>query len=334
MIDFSIIWFAIIVFGTLMYIVMDGFDLGIGLLLPFNKDPIERDMMVNTVAPVWDGNETWLVLGGAALYGAFPLAYSVLLDALSIPLTAMLIGLIFRGVAFEFRFKATLEHRAFWDKSFIAGSLLATFSQGVAVGAILNGFPVVGREYAGSAMSWLAPFPLFSGVGLVIAYALLGCTWLIMKTEHDLHRKMSALATPLTLTLLLVVGIISIWTPLTHADIAQRWFSRPNLFWFLPVPVLVVLCSWGIVRAIKREAHYSPFILTLALIFLGFSGLGISIWPNIIPPSITIWQAASPASSQAFMLVGGLLIIPVILGYTFWSYYVFRGKIKADEGYH
>jgi len=193
---------------------------------------------------------------------------------------------------------------------------------------------VVGREYAGSAMSWLAPFPLFCGVGLVIAYALLGCTWLIMKTEHDLHRKMSALATPLTLTLLLVVGIISIWTPLTHADIAQRWFSRPNLFWFLPVPVLVVLCSWGIVRAIKREAHYSPFILTLALIFLGFSGLGISIWPNIIPPSITIWQAASPASSQAFMLVGGLLIIPVILGYTFWSYYVFRGKIKADEGYH
>lgn len=334
MVDFSIIWFAIIVFGTLMYIVMDGFDLGIGLLLPFNKDPVERDMMVNTVAPVWDGNETWLVLGGAALYGAFPLAYSVLLDALSIPLTAMLIGLIFRGVAFEFRFKATEEHRPFWDKSFIAGSLLATFSQGVAVGAILNGFPVSGREYVGSSMSWLAPFPLFCGVGLVIAYALLGCTWLIMKTEHELHRKMSALATPLTFALLLVVGMISIWTPITHADIAQRWFSRPNLFWFMPVPLLVLLCSWGIVRAIKREAHYSPFLLTLALIFLGFSGLGISIWPNIIPPSITIWQAASPASSQAFMLVGGLLIIPVILGYTFWSYYVFRGKIKADEGYH
>lgn len=273
MIDFSIIWFAIIVFGTLMYIVMDGFDLGIGLLMPFNQDPIERDMMVNTVAPVWDGNETWLVLGGAALYGAFPLAYSVLLDALSIPLTAMLIGLIFRGVAFEFRFKATEEHRPFWDKSFIAGSLLATFSQGVAVGSILNGFPVSGREYVGSGMSWLAPFPLFCGVGLVIAYALLGCTWLIMKTEHGLHRKMSALAIPLTLALLFVVGIISIWTPLTHADIAQRWFTRPNLFWFLPVPVLVVLCSWSIVRAIKREAHYSPFILTLALIFLGFSGL-------------------------------------------------------------
>ena len=243
-------------------------------------------------------------------------------------------GLICRGGALEFRVEGTKGQRRVWDESFIAGSLLATFSQGVSVGAILNGFPVSGREYAGSALSWLAPFPLFCGAGLVIAYALLGCTWLIMKTEHELHRKMSALATPLTIALLLVVGIISIWTPLTHADIAQRWFSRPNLFWFMPVPLLVLLCSWGIVRAIKREAHYSPFMLTLALIFLGFSGLGISIWPNIIPPSITLWQAAAPASSQAFMLIGGLLIIPVILGYTFWSYYVFRGKIKADEGYH
>lgn len=334
MIDFSIIWFAIIVFATLMYIVMDGFDLGIGLLFPFNKDPGERDMMVNTVAPVWDGNETWLVLGGAGLYGAFPLAYSVIADALAIPLTAMLIGLIFRGVAFEFRFKATEAHRPFWDKSFVVGSVLATFSQGVAVGAIINGFPVTGREFSGSALDWLAPFPLFCGLGLVIAYALLGCTWLIMKTEHELHRKMSALATPLVIALLVVVGIISLWTPFSHEAIAQRWFTRPNLFWFLPVPVLVLLCSWGIVRAIRREAHYSPFLLTLALIFLGFSGLGISVWPNIIPPSITIWQAASPAVSQAFMLVGSLLIIPVILGYTFWSYYVFRGKIKADEGYH
>lgn len=334
MIDFSIIWFAIIVFAILMYIVMDGFDLGIGLLFPFNKDAVERDMMVNTVAPVWDGNETWLILGGAGLYGAFPLAYSVIADALTIPLTVMLIGLIFRGVAFEFRFKATESHRPFWDKAFIGGSILATFSQGVSVGAIINGFPVSDRTFAGGPLDWLAPFPLFCGVGLVVAYALLGCTWLIMKTEHDLHRKMSALATPLVIALLVIVGIISLWTPFSHQAIAQRWFSLPNLFWFLPVPVLVLVCAWGIVRGIKREAHYSPFLLTLLLIFLGFSGLGISVWPYIIPPSITIWQAASPAISQAFMLVGGLLIIPVILMYTFWSYYVFRGKVKANEGYH
>ena len=334
MIDFTVIWFAIIVFANLMYIVMDGFDLGIGILFPFNRDKTERDIMVNTVAPVWDGNETWLVLGGAALYGAFPLAYSVIADALSIPLTLMLFGLIFRGVAFEFRFKATEKHRPFWDKSFIAGSVMATFCQGIAVGTVLNGFEVTGRTYTGSAMSWFAPFPIFCGVGLVVAYALLGCTWLIMKTEHDLHKKMSALATPLVVVLLIIIGIISIWTPLTHADIAHRWFSSPNVFWFLPVPVPVLVCSWGIVRGVKRHAHYSPFLLTLALVFLGFSGLGISIWPNIIPPDISIWQAASSQQSLSFMLVGALLIIPVILVYTFWSYYVFRGKVKAGEGYH
>ena len=333
-IDLSIIWFTIIVFSTLMYIVMDGFDLGIGILFPFNKDAVERDMMVNTVAPVWDGNETWLVLGGAALYGAFPLAYAVIADALAIPLTVMLFGLIFRGVAFEFRFKATISHRAFWDKSFIFGSVVATFSQGVAVGAILNGFPVVNRTFAGSALDWLAPFPLFCGVGLVLAYALLGATWLIMKTDNVLHQKMSKLVPPLLLALLAAIAVISIWTPLSHASIAHRWFTLPNLFWFLPVPVLVLLCAWGLLKAVKRHAHYTPFLLTLALIFLGFTGLGISIWPNIIPPSISIWEAASPPQSQGFMLVGGLLIIPVILCYTFWSYYVFRGKITPDEGYH
>ncbi|WP_061800642.1 cytochrome d ubiquinol oxidase subunit II, partial [Serratia ficaria] len=246
----------------------------------------------------------------------------------------MLIGLIFRGVAFEFRFKATPEHRPFWDKAFIGGSIVAAFSQGVSVGTVLNGFEVTGRAYSGSTLSWLAPFPLFCGVGLVVVYALLGCTWLIMKTEGGLHRKMSDLAIPLTLALLAIIAIVSIWTPLSHHDIAQRWFTAPNIFWFLPVPLLVLACSWGIVRAAYNHASYGPFLLTLALVFLGFSGLGISIWPNIIPPSISIWQAASPPQSQGFMLVGGLLIIPVILAYTCWSYYVFRGKIKPDEGYH
>ncbi|MFP1737911.1 cytochrome d ubiquinol oxidase subunit II [Lonsdalea quercina] len=333
-IDLPFIWFAIIVFATLMYIVMDGFDLGIGILFPFNQDAGERDMMVNTVAPVWDGNETWLVLGGAALFGAFPLAYAVIIDALAIPLTAMLIGLIFRGVAFEFRFKATSAHRPFWDKSFIAGSLLATFSQGVVVGAFLNGFAVTERTYTGPALGWLSPFSLFCGVGLVVAYALLGCTWLIMKTEHELHRKMSALATPLVAALLVILAIISLWTPLEHRAIADRWFVMPNLLYFAPVPLLVLACSWGIVRAVKGHAHYAPFLLTLGLVFLGFSGLGISIWPHLIPPAITLWDAAAPPQSQRFMLVGALVIIPIILIYTFWSYYVFRGKIKPDAGYH
>lgn len=242
MIDLSLIWFGIIIFSILMYIVMDGFDLGIGIIFPFSQDAEERDVMVNTVAPVWDGNETWLVMGGAGLYGAFPLAYAVITDALAAPLTLMLIGLIFRGVAFEFRFKATLAHRPFWDKAFISGSVIATFSQGVVVGCLINGLPVSHRTYAGPELIWLDPFALFCGLGLVIAYALLGSTWLVMKTEGQLQLKMARITLPLVMALLGVMGIVSLWTPLTHPLIATRWFSLPNLFWFLPVPVLVLIC--------------------------------------------------------------------------------------------
>lgn len=334
-IDLSIIWFVIIVFATLMYIVMDGFDLGIGILFPSTQDADDRDVMVNSVAPVWDGNETWLVLGGAALFGAFPLAYAVIIDALTIPLTLMLIGLIFRGVAFEFRFKATLGHRPFWDKAFIGGSILATFSQGVVVGAVINGFSVTGRAYSGGPFDWLTLFNLFCGLGLTVAYALLGATWLVMKSENPLQRRMRQVSKQLLLALLMVIAAISIWTPLAHQTIAERWFSLPNLFFLLPVPLLVIALSVWLWKSLNNpESHNLAFALTLGLIFLGFSGLGISIWPYIIPPSITLWQAAAPEQSQGFMLVGALLIIPIILVYTFWSYYVFRGKVQHGEGYH
>lgn len=334
-VDISVIWFAIIVFATLMYIIMDGFDLGIGMLFYFERDPQARDVMVNSVAPVWDGNETWLVLGGAGLFGAFPLAYAVIIDALTIPLTAMLIGLIFRGVAFEFRFKATPSHRAFWDYSFAGGSLLATFSQGIVVGAMINGFDVEGRRFAGSALDWLTPFNLFCGLGLMVAYTLLGTTWLIMKSEGALQRHMRDLTRKVLLALLGVVAVVSIWTPLGWQYVSERWFSLPNFFYFLPVPLLVAVFGLWIWRLTHNpHSHARPFLLTLGLIFLGFSGLGISLWPNIIPPGITIWDAAAPPSSQLFMLVGTLLIIPLILVYTAWSYYVFRGKVTDTEGYH
>ncbi len=333
--DLSVIWFVIIVFATLMYIVMDGFDLGIGILFPATQDAGERDVMVNSVAPVWDGNETWLVLGGAALFGAFPLAYAVIVDALTIPLTLMLIGLIFRGVAFEFRFKATPAHRPFWDKAFAGGSVLATFTQGVTVGAVINGFSVTGRAYSGGPFDWFNAFNLFCGAGLVVAYGLLGATWLVMKSDGALQQRMRQLSKALLMMLLACIAVISLWTPLAHAAIAARWFSLPNLLFLLPVPLLVIafsVCQW---RSLNQPDHHNlPFILTLGLIFLGFSGLGISIWPYLIPPSITLWQAAAPAQSQGFMLVGALLIVPVILAYTFWSYYVFRGKVQPGEGYH
>ena len=333
-IDLPLIWAIIIIFGILMYVVMDGFDLGIGILFPFIKGEKDRDVMMNTVAPVWDGNETWLVLGGAALFGAFPLAYSVVLSALYLPLILMLMGLIFRGVAFEFRFKARPEKRHIWDKSFIGGSLVATFFQGVALGAFIDGLPVVNRQYAGGGLDWLSPFTVFCGIALIVAYALLGCTWLIMKTEGELQERMHKLGRPLALAVLVLMGIVSLWTPLAHTDIAARWFTLPNLFWLLPVPILVLVTMYGLLKAIARKAHYTPFLLTLVLIFLGYSGLGISLWPNIIPPSISIWDAAAPPQSQGFMLVGTLFIIPFILGYTFWSYYVFRGKVTHEDGYH
>jgi len=333
-IDLPLIWAVIIIFGVMMYVVMDGFDLGIGILFPFVKGEQDRDVMMNTVAPVWDGNETWLVLGGAGLFGAFPLAYSVVLSALYLPLMLMLVGLIFRGVAFEFRFKAKADKRHLWDKAFIGGSLAATFFQGVALGAFIEGFKVVDRQYAGGTLDWLTPFSIFSGLGLIVAYALLGCTWLIMKTEGKLQEQMHNLGRPLALVLLLVIGIVSLWTPLAYPQIAERWFSMPNMLWFMPVPLLVLVTFYGLLQAVKRNAHYTPFLLTLVLIFLGYSGLGISLWPNIIPPSISIWDAAAPPQSQGFMLVGTLFILPFILGYTFWSYYVFRGKVTHEHGYH
>ncbi|WP_027897231.1 cytochrome d ubiquinol oxidase subunit II [Zestomonas thermotolerans] len=333
-IDLSLIWAVIIIFGVMMYVVMDGFDLGIGILFPFVRDRGERDLMMNTVAPVWDGNETWLVLGGAGLFAAFPMAYSVVLSALYLPIVLMLIGLIFRGVAFEFRFKAKLSRQHLWDKAFIGGSLAATFFQGVTLGAFIDGLAVENRVYVGGALDWLTPFSVFCGLALIVAYALLGCTWLIMKTEGRLQRQMHDLGIPLVWALLAVTGIVSLWTPLAHPAIAERWFSLPNLFWFLPVPLLVLLCTFALLRAIHRNAHYAPFVLTLALIFLGYSGLGISLWPHIIPPAVSIWDAAAPPQSQGFALVGALFIIPFILMYTAWSYYVFRGKVTPDQGYH
>lgn len=327
--DITLIWFVIIVFGVLMYIVMDGFDLGIGILMPLVQDKQQRDDMVNTVAPVWDGNETWLVLGGAALFGAFPLAYAVILEALMLPLSLMLIALIFRGVAFEFRFKAIESHRRFWDTSFMFGSIITTFCQGMVVGALVQGIAVEQRQFAGGSMDWLTPFSLFCGLGLLFAYALLGATWLILKTEGILHERAKTWSLTLTFSLLGSMLIVSIWTPLLNPAIAMRWFALPNLLFFLPVPILVMVCAVGMLRSMKQGHHFLPFLFTLGLVFLGFSGLGISIWPNIIPPQVSIWQAASNINSQSFMMVGTLLILPMVLMYTAWSYYVFRGKVEG-----
>lgn len=333
-IDLPLIWAAIILFSIMMYVVMDGFDLGLGILFPFFTDKDERDVMMNTVAPVWDGNETWLVLGGAGLMAAFPLAYAVVLSALYLPMILMLLALVFRGVAFEFRFKALDHERHFWDKAFIGGSVAATFFQGVALGAFIQGNPVVGHAYAGGPFDWISPFSLFTGTGLLVAYALLGSTWLILKTEGGLQTRAYGTTRWLAWILAAVMLVVSLWTPLTDSTIAARWFSLGNLVWLAPVPLLVAAVLSLLLRALTRKAQVQPFLWALALMALGYGGLGFSLWPNIIPPAISIWDAASPPQSQGFALVGAAATIPVILIYTVWSYYVFRGKVRTGDGYH
>ncbi len=332
-IDLPMAWAGIIVLAVVMYVLLDGFDLGVGILFPFARSDEDRDLMMTSVAPIWDGNETWLVLGGAGLFGAFPLAYAVILSGSYLPLLIMLIALILRGVAFEFRFKARTS-RHLWDKAFHYGSLLATVAQGLVLGHFIQGFEVRGREFAGGMLDWLSPFSIMTGIALVSGYALLGCTWLIWKTERGLQDWAYRLARPLLLAVLLFVGLVSIWTPFREPAIAARWFSWPNLLYLSPVPIVTALAAFGLWRAIERRRERLPFLLTMSLFLLSFLGLGISFWPHVVPPGITIWDAAAPPTTQRFLIIGVGALLPFILGYTAFSYYVFRGKVRPGEGYH
>ncbi len=330
---FPLIFAGIIGFGVFMYVLMDGFDLGVGILFPSAPSNKDRDVMMNTVAPIWDGNETWLVLGGAGLFGAFPLAYGVLLSGLYIPLLVMLIALVFRGVAFEFRFKAN-RSRFLWDIAFSAGSITATFAQGVALGAFVQGIAVENGAYAGGAFDWLTPFSLLTGVALIPGYALLGATWLVLKTEGALQDWAYEVALRHLLGVILFMGAVSLATITLDTHIPELWFSWPNIAWLAPVPVAVAFASLALYRALKLRAELSPFLLSMFLFWLGYSGLAISVWPNIIPHTVSIWEASSPVATQEFMLWGFVILIPIILSYTAYSYWVFRGKVTADGGYH
>ncbi|MGE5159416.1 MAG: cytochrome d ubiquinol oxidase subunit II [Gemmatimonas sp.] len=332
-IDIATVWAFIIAFAVFVYVVMDGFDLGLGILFPFFPAKADRDTITNTVAPVWDGNETWLVLGGGGLMAAFPLAYAVLLPALYTPIIAMLVGLIFRGVAFEFRWR-TRAQRNRWDIAFAGGSWLAALAQGVALGAILQGVHVQGRQYAGGWWDWLTWFSLLTGISLVIGYALLGATWLILKTEGSLRGRAYRISWYLLFAMLVAIAAVSVATPLLTIQYAQRWFTWPNIVLTTPVPVAVALVTVALLKSLADKQDRRPFLLSLLLFLLSYAGLGISMYPYIVPQSITIWQAAAPKNSQLFMLVGVGVLIPLILAYTGWAYWVFRGKVKPESGYH
>lgn len=332
MYDFTYLWIGIIGFGVLMYVLADGFDLGVGILFPFAKDDTERDIMMNSVAPVWDGNETWLILGGAGLLAAFPLVYTVLLPALYIGVFLMLAGLIFRGVAFEFRFKASTKNKYLWNISFCVGSLVATFAQGAVVGAYIQGFKTENFRYVGGAFDWLTPFTVMTGLGMVVGYALLGATWLVLKTEGPLQDRVRQWARKLLVAMMGFFVIVSLWTPIVDDYVHERWFGNITWLWILPALTLVTaLMIW---RWINKHYDALPFIGTITLFGLFYGGLLFSKWPYVVPPNYTFHDAASAPESQLFLLVGVLFVVPFVLMYTAWTYYVFRGKVTSASGYH
>ena len=328
--DLPIIWAALIAFAVLAYAVLDGFDLGVGILFAVEHQATDRDTMVNSIAPVWDGNETWLVLGGGGLFAIFPL------PALYPAMIGMLLALVFRGVAFEFRFRAsTAWGRKAWDVSFFSGSTLAAFCQGLALGGLLQGIKVIDRGYAGGWWDWLTPFTLMCGLALVVGYALLGATWLVWRTEGALQERCRGYARRLGISTLTFIGVVSLWTPMLHPRFAERWFSWPGVALTSPVPLLVALLAWLGWTALRRnDSHLRPFACALGWFVLCFAGLGISMFPLMVPPSITIWDAAAPHDSQLFLLIGSIVLIPIILAYTGYAYWVFRGKVQAGAHYH
>jgi cytochrome bd ubiquinol oxidase subunit II len=330
--DLAFIWAGLIAFAVLAYVLFDGFDLGIGILFPFLGSDEERDQAMNSVAPVWDGNETWLVLGGGGLLAAFPVAYAIVLTALYAPLTAMLVALIFRGVAFEFRWRAFRKRT--WDWAFAGGSMLATFAQGIALGALVQGIAVSDRAYAGGWWDWLTPFSLLTGVALLVGYALLGATWLVLKTRAHLQERAFRFAWVTGLGTLALIGVVSLWTPLMNPQFMARWFAWPAMLYTAPMPLLLAVASAVLLMGLARRRELAPFLAAMALFVLSYIGLGISFYPYIVPPTVTIWSAAAPHSSLRFLLVGAGILIPLILAYTAWSYWVFRGKLDPSAGYH
>ena len=333
MFDLPTIWAGLLAVAIFIYVILDGFDLGIGIVFPFLETDKCRDVAMNSVAPVWDGNETWLVLGGGGLLAAFPLAYAVVLPALYAPFIVMILALVFRGVAFEYRWRDK-AHEKIWDKSFFFGSLLATFTQGIVLGAFVQGIEVEGRAYAGGWWDWFTPFSMMCGVALTAGYALLGSTWLVMKTEGILRDKAYRISKITAVATLAFMGVVSLWTPFLSPEIAERWFTFPQLLFVLPVPTLVFILAGALAFGLLKRRDKLPFLATIGIFLLCFIGLGIGITPYIVPRAITIAEAAAPDKSLMFMLVGALILLPMILAYTAYSYWVFRGKVDPEAGYH
>jgi cytochrome d ubiquinol oxidase subunit II len=331
--NLPVVWFVLIATAVLLYVLLDGFDLGVGILFPFAPSDQCRDRMMNSIAPFWDGNETWLVLGGGGLFAAFPLAYAVVMPALYAPVIMMLLGLIFRGVAFEFRFKATGKARRLWDYSFHLGSLVAAFMQGLFLGGLVQGIQVDGRSFAGGPFDWLSAFSVMTGFALVCGYGLLGATWVVMKTDDTTQEWARTCANYLLFSVAVFMALVTLWTPLMNAAVKTLWFSSPNVFMLLPMPLLTAAMFVSIWRDLRHHRELRPFLLSAGLFLMGYIGLAVSLWPYVVPFEITIWQAAAAPESQSLLLVGTVVMLPVVLGYMGYCYYVFRGKVSSEGVY-
>ncbi len=332
-VDLPLIWYGLIATAIFLYVLLDGFDLGVGVLFPFAPSDQCRDRMMNSIAPFWDGNETWLVLGGGGLFAAFPLAYAVLMPALYVPVIIMLLGLIFRGVAFEFRFKATGKSRRIWDDAFHFGSLVAAFMQGVIIGAIVQGIKVEGRSYAGGAFDWLNAYSVMTGVAVVFGYALLGATWLVMKTENETQDWARKSASYVIGYVVIFLAIVSFSMPIMNAQIRTLWFSLPNFFFLLPIPAASLVLLITIWRDLHAGREYRPFLLSFGVFLTGYLGIAISMWPYLVPFEITFRKAAAAPESQSLLLIGTVIMLPLVLLYTGYCYYIFRGKASHESAY-
>ncbi len=331
--DLPLIWYCLIATAVFLYVLLDGFDLGIGILFPFAPTDDCRNRMMNSIAPFWDGNETWLVLGGGGLLAAFPLAYAILMPALYIPVILMLLGLIFRGVAFEFRFKASGGARKLWDYVFHFGSLTAAMMQGMFLGAFVQGVKVQGRSFAGGHFDWLNAYSVMTGIALVFGYALLGATWLVMKTEGETQSWARKTASYVLGYVGMGIALVSISMPVINEGIRALWFSFPNFFVLLPIPLGTAVLFGLIWHDLHTGREYRPFFFSVGVFLAGYLGLGISLWPWLVPFAVTFRQAAAAPESQSLLLVGTVVMLPVVLGYTAFCYYIFRGKTSGEAFY-
>jgi len=331
--DLPLVWAGVIGTAVALYVILDGFDLGIGILFPSVQSDSERDQMVSSIAPFWDGNETWLVLGGAGLLVAFPKAYAIIMSALYVPVIVMLLALVFRGVAFEFRAAAVTSKR-YWNLAFMGGSILAALCQGAILAGLIQGIKVENGAYAGGAFDWATPFAALCAFGVLAGYALLGACWLVMKTEGRVADRSRRQAKILLLAVLAFMAVVSLWTPFAFERIFARWFSVPNIYYLWPVPFVTALTAFAAWRWLEQGREVKPFLAAIVLFLLGYMGLVISVFPYLVPPSLTIWETAATPTSQMFMLIGTLPLIPLILGYFALVYWIFRGKVREGESYH